>query len=320
MTDHRFRVEKGLYTIGASQFENGLVVNSGMTVNNGLLLVNGSFTVTGNYIVQGTVIQDSDVTPSTDGVRNIGLSTNTYNFNANNIYVKSTGQIAPASNTQLLGNTIGRWQVYANNINATGTLTAQGDFSVNTAGVPAFTVDATNERVGVNTVSTVGYALAVGGNVFITQAVTSNSVVIGTVGSANSVAVNTSVIAVGNTTVNTQVTPATIILGKTAFYQNTITIATTSTTTIDAFPVALSRAAKLLIAVDGTPYMHAVEMVVITDGGSNVLVSKYGEIFNGGSRLGSFDATISGGNVLIQFTPVASSTYTVKTSRQQILV
>lgn len=319
MSDHRFRVEKGLYTIGASQFENGLVVNSGMTVNNGLLLVNGSFTVTGNYIVQGTVIQDSDVVPAADGVRNIGSSAFTYNIYANNMYVKSTGQITPASNTQLLGNTIGRWQVYANNINATGTLTAQGDFSVNTAGTPAFTVDATNDRAAVNTVSTAGYALAVSGNVSIVQAVAANGVTIGTSGSSNSVAVNTSTFTIGNTSVNTQVIPAAIVLGKTAFYQNTTTVSTTSQTTVDAFPVALSRAAKLLIAVDSSPTMYMVELLIITDGSTNVVVSKYGEIYNA-TRLGSFDVNIVGGNVVVQFTAAAAGTYAVKTSRQHILV
>jgi hypothetical protein len=319
MSDHRFRVEKGLYTIGASQFENGLVVNSGMTVNNGLLLVNGSFTVTGNYIVQGTVIQDSDVVPAVDGQRTIGSTAYTYNFAANNIYVKSTGQIVPASNTQLLGNTIGRWQVYSNNINGTGSIVTQGDFSVNTAGTPAFTVDSTNLRTAVNTVSTSGYALAVGGNVSVVQAVSANGVSVGAAGSSNSVSVNTSVVAVGNSSVNTQVAPAAIILGKTAFYQNTATVTTTSQTTIDAFPVSLSRAAKLLIAVDGSPYMHAVELLLVTDGSTNVVTSKYGEIYNN-SRLGSFDVNIVGGSVLVQFTAAAASTYTVKTSRQQILV
>jgi len=319
MSDHRFRVEKGLYTLGASQFENGLTVNSGMTVKDGLLLVNGSFTVTGNYIVQGTTIQDVNIYPQSDGLLNIGSPTNTYNFAANNIYVKSTtGQIVPASNTLLLGNSVGRWVVYANTIDTTGAISTQGNFTVNTAG-PAFTVDATNLRTAVNTVSTSGYALAVSGNVTITQGVIANGINLGVVGASNSFIANTSFTAVGNSSVNTQITPAAIVIGKTAFFQNTATVATVSPVVIDAFPVSLSKAAKLLIAVDGGAPMQLIEILLVTDGATNVALSKYGELYNG-SRIGAFDADINAGNVRVLFTAANSSTFTVKTSRQQILV
>ena len=315
MSDHRFRVEKGLYATGSNNYiDNGLYVNSGMTVNNGLLLVNGSFTVTGNFIVQGNSLQDVNIYPlSSNGFLNVGSPSNTYNMNANTLQANSVYPYGTGAN---LGSLTNRWNFFATNIDATGTLNLGGNFTVNTGSTPALTVDSTNLRAAVNTVTTSSYALAVGGPVSAT------SLNFGTIGSANGFVANTTTVITGNSTVNTQITPGVLLTGKVGYYQNNVTVATTSTTTIDAFPQSLSRSAKLVISVDdstGSPSkMHMIEMLVAHDNTTNVLTSKFGELYN--TKLGSFDATISGSTVNITFTAFTSSTYAVKTIRQQILI
>ena len=95
------------------------------------------------------------------------------------------------------------------------------------------------------------------------------------------------------------------------------TTSSTSQVTVDSFATATYRSAKYEAQMtSGTSY-HVIEMRVLHDG-TNPLMAQYGEIITG-SSLGTFDVSISSGNVNLLFTPTNSVT-TVKLVRQNIVV
>ena len=94
-------------------------------------------------------------------------------------------------------------------------------------------------------------------------------------------------------------------------YDETAVSVTTSATTIDSFPVATYRAAKYIITfTNGTTSYETTEILVIHDG-TTATRTQYATISTSGSSLGTYSATISGGNVLLQCAAV-SGTGTVK--------
>ena len=87
------------------------------------------------------------------------------------------------------------------------------------------------------------------------------------------------------------------------------TTSSTSQTTVYSFNKSQYRTAKIIAQLtSGTSY-HAIELILIHDD-TTVYLSQYGEVTTGAS-LGTFDATISGSDVLLQLTATNSST-TVK--------
>ena len=99
------------------------------------------------------------------------------------------------------------------------------------------------------------------------------------------------------------------------FISATFTTSSTSQVTIDSFSSTSYRSAKYIIQMtSGTAY-HLTEISMIHDG-TTVRITQYGDVRTGAS-LGSFDASISAGNLNLQFTPTNAST-TVKLSRTVI--
>ena len=86
----------------------------------------------------------------------------------------------------------------------------------------------------------------------------------------------------------------------------------TSQVTIDNFSSSSYRSAKYDIQITSSSEYHVMEVKVIHDD-TTAFLTQYGEIFTG-SRLGSFDVTISGGLVNLLYTPV-NATSTVKLVR-----
>jgi hypothetical protein len=89
----------------------------------------------------------------------------------------------------------------------------------------------------------------------------------------------------------------------------TITTASISQTTLDAFATATYRSAKYLVQMTSGSAYHMIELSLIHDG-TTVHLSQYGEVKTG-SSLGSFDASISSGTLSVLFTPTNAVT-TVK--------
>jgi len=107
-------------------------------------------------------------------------------------------------------------------------------------------------------------------------------------------------------------------LNTSAYLTSTVyTTSSTSQVTIDSFPTTTYRSAKYLVQMTSSTSYHVIELMVIHDG-TNPKIAQYGEIFTG-SSLGSFDVSISTGNLNLLFTPTNSAT-TVKLMRTNIVV
>jgi hypothetical protein len=76
-----------------------------------------------------------------------------------------------------------------------------------------------------------------------------------------------------------------------------------TTYTLISFVAATYTGGKFIIKVNDGTDLHMVEMLVITDG-TNTTYNEYAVVTNNGD-LGTFDATISGANVLVRFTTKA---------------
>jgi hypothetical protein len=103
-------------------------------------------------------------------------------------------------------------------------------------------------------------------------------------------------------------------------------ISSTSTQNLDSWDINNYRSAKYMIQLIDSGYsparVHATELLMIHDG-TDVYISEYGIVTNLG-ELGTFDATISGSNVQLSFTPsfpsLIPSLLTVKSHRTTITI
>ena len=90
----------------------------------------------------------------------------------------------------------------------------------------------------------------------------------------------------------------------------TTTVATTNATTIASHSATTYRTIKYLVqCTQGTDY-HSTEINLIHDG-TTVYITEYGTLFDN-AALGTFDASISSGNILLQITAGSASSMTVK--------
>ena len=85
-----------------------------------------------------------------------------------------------------------------------------------------------------------------------------------------------------------------------------VTTSTNSQITLDSFSTATYRSAKYLAQMTSGSAYHMIELSLIHDG-TTVYLTQYGEVKTG-SSLGTFDATISTGNLSLLFTPVNAVT------------
>jgi hypothetical protein len=94
-------------------------------------------------------------------------------------------------------------------------------------------------------------------------------------------------------------------------------ISGTSAQTIDSWSSTDYTSAKYMVQIIDSGDIHTQELMVIQDG-TDVYISEYGIVTNNG-ELGVFDGVISGGNVLISFTPTGATAMTIQVVRQSIL-
>lgn len=89
-------------------------------------------------------------------------------------------------------------------------------------------------------------------------------------------------------------------------------------TSLDAYSTSTYRTSKYLVQITDGANFHVTEVAVFHNG-TNVYFNEYGMFYNNGS-LGSFDAEISGGNVVLTFTPTSASAMVIKVVRMTISV
>jgi hypothetical protein len=151
-----------------------------------------------------------------------------------------------------------------------------------------------------------------------TQAATSTStgslVVTGGVGVGGNLYVGGPITASANSATSTGTTVQGIIYNNTMLSAYTSgALTTTTAVTLDTFSTSTYRSAKFFCqAVAGTN-VHVSELSVFHDG-TTAYLNEYGIIYNTGV-LGVYDATISGGNVNLTFTPNTTTSIVVKLSR-----
>ena len=126
--------------------------------------------------------------------------------------------------------------------------------------------------------------------------------------------VNSSLTSVG--TLTNIVTSGSVTLNTNGLITSTAyTTSTTSQNTIDSFAIASYRSAKYDVQISSSTNYHAIELRILHNGTTANLV-QYGEILTN-TTLGTFDATISGPNLNLLFTPTNAAT-TVKMIRSLI--
>ena len=88
------------------------------------------------------------------------------------------------------------------------------------------------------------------------------------------------------------------------------TLTTTSASTIATHAAATYRTVKYLVQLtQGTDY-HSTEINLIHDG-TTVYITEYGTLFDN-AALGTLDASIAGGNILLKLTPASNASLTAK--------
>lgn len=288
--DARFKADKGLLVSGANSIFSTVVgIEANLHVIGSTIFVGQDLIVNGNLVYQNTSVSDS-IVPTANGL-GLGLPSNRFDLYAEDISVSQT--LIPTSNSVNLGNTTNRWLTYSSNTNVAGTLVVSGNVTINTT---ALAVNATNKRVGINAAAG-SVALTVSG----ASAFTGNVAVTGEVSLTGSITANGTYVTFGNST----------------FASNTTSVTTTNSTVVDSWPKTTGKAAKIFSFVDaGNNSIHSIEMMIIQEG-TNVLLTKYGEVYN--SDLGTFDANINGANVEVSFVADNAGTYTVKTIRQMMI-
>lgn len=86
----------------------------------------------------------------------------------------------------------------------------------------------------------------------------------------------------------------------------TIPVGTTTATPINTFDKTVFVTGKYLIQIKQNSNYHSAEVLLIHDGASTAYMTEYGTIWNS-AALGELDASISGNNVNLTFTPTAAT-------------
>jgi hypothetical protein len=138
---------------------------------------------------------------------------------------------------------------------------------------------------------------------------TSPTLVTPVLGSASATSINVSGIITANT----------YNIGVDAGISTTrTTVASTSPTTIDSFAVATFRSARVQVQITQSTNYQASDVLVIHDG-STADVVEYGSIATN-DYLGTFSATVSGGNCLLRINMSSATSATIKVISQRITV
>jgi hypothetical protein len=304
---------------GAFSAANSKLSASGFT-NNGLLYANGTgYAVNGsNLTYDGSFLLSSAIIASNTALGGqLALRTNGTDLG----YISGVSQLLGSGN----GNDLALWatagnaiRLYTNGNNLRASFDTNGNFLVGTTSIPGSLGNSlTYIKQGatvVNDGATVGYFQLYNSNAGANLKTwrmgndSSGNFILEQINDAyTSVTDRVKISSTGTITLNA--------LGASS--TNTFTTASTSQVSIDSFATANYRSAKYLVQMtSGTSY-GTTELMLIHDG-TNVFLSQYGDV-NTGTVLGSFDATITSGNLNLLFTATNSVT-TVKLMRSAIAV
>ena len=123
----------------------------------------------------------------------------------------------------------------------------------------------------------------------------------------------------GNLGIGTTNPTAKLSIGSVSGFQDTITtVATTAVTTIDSFATATFRSTRAQVQITQSTNYQASDVLIIHDGTTASIV-EYGSIATN-DYLGTFSASVSGGNCLLRINMSSATSATVKVLSQRITV
>jgi len=313
----------------AASFANGAFV----TANSGASFANGAFTKANG------AVQTGFTTISANGT-SITPSSNADTFTITSAIANGINILIPSSKTidfglRTTGVTSGWYggstQIPSINVDSFGRITSIANNSVST------TINLAGGS-GSGSVSG-GGTLTLSGGTGITTSVSGSTITVtnsgvtsfnGSTGAVTFGSINVTN-ALGYTPANkagdnfTGAVIATALTSNTGITLNTsgyitttsFTTASVSQATVDSFATSTYRSAKYLAQMVSSTSYHVIELRVVHDG-TTAWLAQYGEIYTG-SSLGTFDASISAGNLNLLFTPTNAST-TIKLVRTTIVV
>lgn len=145
------------------------------------------------------------------------------------------------------------------------------------------------------------------------------SLSVNTISVGANVTVNTSSFFVGNSTVNTVITSASVSSDSfNSDYANikseANTLSSTTQSQIAAFAVASFRSAKLIVQIyDSVAGEVQVSELLVAHDGTTAVATEYGVVFTGTAALATFDVDVNGGNVRLLATQLGTNSTQYKT-------
>ena len=127
MANNRFKVDNGLVVTGNAEFYQRIDSFANAHFQNDLFVVSGNLVVNGTLIYANVVIGNGGIRSIADQ-QDLGNTTNRFNLFGYRVQVDDA--LVPLANGILIGNTTRRFEVYANNLNAT-TITVGAGGSIN---------------------------------------------------------------------------------------------------------------------------------------------------------------------------------------------
>lgn len=321
------------YTDIRNQVRATITTDSNAT-NTGAVIVSGGVGVGGNVYAGGNVVVTGDVAANGGNLTTTAETFNLVNANA------TTVNIAGASTATTISSTTGYTQIRnqttitdttAATSAVTGALQVRGGVGISGAiwinqtlkVNGASTLANVNAAVTTATTLTVTGAATVGGTLSATDSQNSNAPTNGAVRVTGGVGVIKDVTVGGAITagVTAAVTTATVVpaLYSNNFLQSSYTsgvIAGITQVDLDSFSASVYRSARYFCQIVDGSDVHISEISLFHDG-VKAYINEYGIATNHG-QLGTFDAELTGGNVLVRFTPTNATAMTIKLFRVAI--
>ena len=321
-TDLKYNPLTNIFTVGGSVTITGFD-QATTTTDSGVLQVAGGASVAGNLYANRVFDGAARVVSSVLPTAGAGINVTIQNLNGPraSFTVINTGVVTLQAGTDTAVSTsTGEVTVWS-----TSTLQSVTDRGSDTTNQITIynTLESSNTSTGALTV--VG-GVAIGKSLNVQRNIQSNSdgIFLGQVTAGTTMTAGTQIIS-GPTTVGIPVTGYVSNNIAIASYTSN-TIGSTSTQSLDSWDSAIYRTAKYIIQITDVGYdpirVHSTELMLMHDG-STVYSTEYGIMTNKGI-LGTFDASIVSGNVVLAFTPNSTnllpSILTIKVSRTSITI
>jgi hypothetical protein len=324
-------------TTGYTEIRNATTVTNttnATSTNTGALQVVGGVGIGGALYVGGNTVVLGDV-----AINGGDLTTDQTTFNLVNTNA-TTVNIAGAGTAVTIGATTGYTEIrnattITNTTNATstntGALQVQGGVGVANSVwignairvIGASTLNNLSAAVTTATQLTVNGTASVSGIIFANDASNSNAVNNGSIQTLGGIGVVKDVYVGGTITAGATLAATTGTVVNGFFTNNTLIASFTSNVITGTAQVDLDfwsstnyRSARYFVQIVDGANVHVSEISLFHDG-VKAYINEYGIATNNG-QLGSFDATIGGGNVTVKFTPTNATAMTIKMVRTTI--